>query len=119
MSDNKYQKLGPLIGSLDQGTSSTRFLVFSAQTGELITYHQVEIKKFYPHEGWVEQAPVEIYNSCVETIEKVVEKLRDLNINSKDIQEVTKFNFDSFISSFIVFVTFILNKCINFLIYLS
>ena len=33
--------LGPLIGSVDQGTCSTRFTVFVAATGELVTYHQV------------------------------------------------------------------------------
>ncbi len=35
--------LGPLVGAIDQGTSSTRFLVFSATTAELVTYHQVRI----------------------------------------------------------------------------
>lgn len=86
MSDKKHQDLGPLIGSLDQGTSSTRFLVFAANTGELITYHQIEIKKIFPNEGWVEQDPIEIYESCIATIDKVVQKLRDLNINPNDIQ---------------------------------
>ena len=33
--------LGPLIGAIDQGTNSTRFTVFVAATGELVTYHQV------------------------------------------------------------------------------
>ena len=33
-----------LIGAIDQGTSSSRFLVFSAKDFQLITYHQVPIK---------------------------------------------------------------------------
>lgn len=30
-----------LLGAIDQGTSSTRFLVFESSTSELITSHQV------------------------------------------------------------------------------
>ncbi len=33
-----------LIGAIDQGTSSSRFLVFSADNYELITQHQIQIK---------------------------------------------------------------------------
>lgn len=78
--------LGPLIGAIDQGTSSTRFLVFAANTSELITYHQVEIKKIFPNEGWVEQNPHEILATIIETIERVNHKLHDLGINPKDIK---------------------------------
>ncbi len=78
--------LGPLIGSIDQGTSSTRFLVFVAETGELVTYHQIEIKRVFPCEGWVEQDPIDLYNSVVETVEVVYEKLIQLQIDPKDIK---------------------------------
>ena len=33
-----------LIGAVDQGTSSTRFLVFVAETGQLVTYHQLPVQ---------------------------------------------------------------------------
>lgn len=78
--------LGPLIGAIDQGTSSTRFLVFVAQTGELVTYHQMEMKRILPQEGWVEQDPVHIYHSVVECIETVAHKLIDLDIDINDIK---------------------------------
>jgi glycerol kinase len=78
--------LGPLIGAIDQGTSSTRFLVFVAQTGELVTYHQIEVKKILPNEGWVEQDPNELYQSVIETIEVVAKKLTDLDISLDDIK---------------------------------
>jgi glycerol kinase len=78
--------LGPLIGAIDQGTSSTRFLVFVAQTGELVTYHQIEVKKILPNEGWVEQDPNELYQSVIETIEVVAKKLTDLDISPDDIK---------------------------------
>jgi glycerol kinase len=78
--------LGPLIGAIDQGTSSTRILIFVAQTGELVTYHQIEVKKILPNEGWVEQDPNELYQSVVETIEVVAKKLTDLDISLSDIK---------------------------------
>lgn len=35
------ERESPLIGAIDQGTGSTRFLIFSALTAKLITYDQV------------------------------------------------------------------------------
>ena len=37
------KRLGPLVGAIDQGTCSTRFTVFVAATGELVTYPQVRL----------------------------------------------------------------------------
>uniref|UniRef100_A0A8C7P3X4 glycerol kinase n=1 Tax=Oncorhynchus mykiss TaxID=8022 RepID=A0A8C7P3X4_ONCMY len=44
---------GPLVAAIDQGTSSTRFLVFNAKTAELLSHHQVEINQSFPKEGSV------------------------------------------------------------------
>ncbi|PNJ69798.1 GK isoform 10 [Pongo abelii] len=49
--------LGPLVGAVDQGTSSTRFLVFNSKTAELLSHHQVEIKQEFPREGYRCQQP--------------------------------------------------------------
>lgn len=78
--------LGPLVGAIDQGTSSTRFLVFSASTGELVTYHQMEVKRILPIEGWVEQDPVQIFNSVIECIDMVAKKLKDINVDISTIK---------------------------------
>ena len=40
------------IGSIDQGTTSTRFLIFDG-TGTPIASHQMEFKQIYPHSGLV------------------------------------------------------------------
>lgn len=82
------RKLGPLIGAIDQGTSSTRFLVFSAKTGELITYHQVEVAKIYPAEGWVEQDPIQIIDTIRATMNVVADKLKALDIDVEDVQAI-------------------------------
>lgn len=40
------------IGSVDQGTTSTRFLIFNG-LGTPVASHQIEFKQLYPHPGWV------------------------------------------------------------------
>lgn len=53
-----------LIGALDQGTTSTRFLVFD-HTGAVVAGHQLEHQQILPRPGWVEHNPVEIWErSC-------------------------------------------------------
>jgi glycerol kinase len=38
------------IGSIDQGTTSSRFLIFN-KSGEPVASHQIEFKQIYPHPG--------------------------------------------------------------------
>ncbi|XP_071992006.1 glycerol kinase isoform X3 [Engystomops pustulosus] len=80
--------LGPLVGAIDQGTGSTRFLVFNAKTAELLSHHQVEIKQKFPKEGWVEQDPREILQSVYECVEKTCEKLTQLSIDITNIKAI-------------------------------
>uniref|UniRef100_W5MW46 Probable glycerol kinase n=1 Tax=Lepisosteus oculatus TaxID=7918 RepID=W5MW46_LEPOC len=80
--------LGPLVGAIDQGTSSTRFLVFNAKTAELLSHHQVEIKQNFPKEGWVEADPKEILQSVYECMERTCEKLSQLNIDISNIKAI-------------------------------
>uniref|UniRef100_A0A8D0EDB6 glycerol kinase n=1 Tax=Salvator merianae TaxID=96440 RepID=A0A8D0EDB6_SALMN len=80
--------MGPLVGAIDQGTSSTRFLVFNANTSELLSHHQVEIKQKFPKEGWVEQDPNDILQSVYECVEKTCEKLNQLNVDIANIKAV-------------------------------
>lgn len=77
--------VGPLVGAVDQGTSSTRFLIFSSLNAELVTYHQTELQQKCPNEGWVEEDPMEILESVKICIEKAVDNLKSLNISTKDI----------------------------------
>uniref|UniRef100_A0A452S5Q0 Carbohydrate kinase FGGY N-terminal domain-containing protein n=1 Tax=Ursus americanus TaxID=9643 RepID=A0A452S5Q0_URSAM len=88
MAAAKKAVLGPLVGAVDQGTSSTRFLVFNSKTAELLSHHQVEIKQEFPREGWVEQDPKEILQSVYECIEKTCEKLGQLNIDISNIKGI-------------------------------
>ncbi|XP_051841019.1 glycerol kinase isoform X8 [Antechinus flavipes] len=88
MADVNDEFLGPLVGAVDQGTSSTRFLVFNSKTAELLSHHQVELKQQFPKEGWVEQDPDEILQSVYECIERTCEKLTELNIDISAIKAI-------------------------------
>uniref|UniRef100_A0A672J7U5 Probable glycerol kinase n=1 Tax=Salarias fasciatus TaxID=181472 RepID=A0A672J7U5_SALFA len=80
--------LGPLVAAIDQGTSSTRFLVFNSKTAELLSHHQVEIRQSFPKEGWVEEDPREILQSVYECMERTCEKLTQLNIDISNIKAI-------------------------------
>ncbi|KAG5888423.1 hypothetical protein JTB14_020198 [Gonioctena quinquepunctata] len=81
-------KYGPLIGSIDEGTSSTRFLVFASKTAEVLTYHQLEVPFIIPKEGWFEQDPMVILHAVKETIDVTCDNLTKLNISYEDIVAV-------------------------------
>jgi glycerol kinase len=55
------------IGSLDQGTSSTRFMIFD-HSGKVIGQHQLEHHQIMPHPGWVEHDAAEIWQRVQEVI---------------------------------------------------
>jgi glycerol kinase len=59
--------LAALVGALDQGTTSTRFIVFD-HAGTPLARHQLEHRQSYPRAGWVEHDPVEILERARETI---------------------------------------------------
>ena len=61
------------IGALDQGTSSTRFMIFDADA-RLIASHQLEHKQILPNPGWVEHDGAEIWLRAQEVIEGALGK---------------------------------------------
>jgi len=55
------------IGSLDQGTSSTRFIVFD-DAGKIVGQHQLEHTQILPQAGWVEHDAAEIWQRTKDVI---------------------------------------------------
>jgi glycerol kinase len=53
--------MGDFIGAVDQGTTSTRFIVFD-HDGRPVAKHQLEHEQVLPRAGWVEHNPVEIWD---------------------------------------------------------
>ncbi|MDF1706440.1 MAG: glycerol kinase GlpK [Aeromicrobium sp.] len=50
------------VGAIDQGTTSTRFMVFDHAGAEVVR-HQVEHEQILPRAGWVEHDPAEIWRN--------------------------------------------------------
>jgi glycerol kinase len=67
--------------SLDQGTTSSRAIVFD-DGGNVVATAQREFRQYYPQPGWVEHDPNEIASS---QFELAVEALRSAGIASRDI----------------------------------
>lgn len=54
----------PAILSIDQGTTSSRAIVYSA-SGEPVASAQFEFSQYYPADGWVEHDPEDIWNTVL------------------------------------------------------
>lgn len=77
-----------LVGAIDQGTSSSRFLIFNAKTAELLTFHQKALPNYYPKDGWIEQNPMEILETVDECIRFAVKNLEQMNISKTCIKTI-------------------------------
>jgi len=64
---------GKYVASIDQGTSSTRFMVFSS-TGEVVSVHQEEHQQMSPRVGCSEHNPLEIWQKTQTCIRKAMQK---------------------------------------------
>jgi len=72
------------VGAIDQGTTSTRFLVFGPQ-GEVIASAQKEHLQIYPQPGWVEHDPGEILRNVRHVIEHALSSAR---LSARDLAAV-------------------------------
>lgn len=70
--------------AVDQGTTSTRFMVFDHE-GRVVCYDQKEHEQIYPKPGWVEHDPMEIWERTQSVIRGALAKG---NIDTKDIAAV-------------------------------
>jgi len=72
------------IISIDQGTTSSRAVIFSDK-GELIGFEQLEFKQFFPNDGWVEHDPEEIWLSVVQVLNLCIKRF---NLSASDIASI-------------------------------
>ena len=61
------------IVALDQGTTSSRAVVFD-QEGRKVAAHNNEFTQYYPQPGWVEHDPEDIYQSQVDALRQAVSR---------------------------------------------
>lgn len=72
------------IAAIDQGTTSTRCMLFD-RGGQVISVAQKEHEQIFPHPGWVEHDPLEIWQRSQEVIQSAV---RQAHASSGDIAAV-------------------------------
>ena len=72
------------IVALDQGTTSSRAVVFDGQ-GHMVASHNIEFAQIYPHPGWVEHRPQDILDSQITSLKLAVDKA---GIDPSDIAAV-------------------------------
>ncbi|MFZ2296510.1 MAG: FGGY family carbohydrate kinase, partial [Polaromonas sp.] len=71
--------------ALDQGTSSSRSIVFDEQ-GRVLALAQQELSQIYPRPGWVEHDPMEIWRSQLATARQALHKAGQQGIKPSDIR---------------------------------
>ena len=72
------------VAAIDQGTTSTRFMVFTHE-GTVVGFDQKEHEQIYPKPGWVEHDPMEIIQATKDVIAGALNKLK---IDVKEIAAV-------------------------------
>jgi glycerol kinase len=72
------------ILALDQGTTSSRAILFDQQ-GHMIGAAAKEFRQIYPQPGWVEHDPMEIWQSQLDVVHKV---MKDNHISADDIAAI-------------------------------
>ncbi|HET6239476.1 MAG TPA: glycerol kinase GlpK [Acetobacteraceae bacterium] len=72
------------IGAIDQGTTSSRFIVFD-RTGATVAMAQREHRQIFPQPGWIEHDPMEILGN---TRVVIAEALRGSGLSPRDLAAV-------------------------------
>jgi len=72
------------ILSIDQGTTSSRAIIFN-ETFDIVGLAQQEFEQFFPQSGWVEHDPEEIWKSSLQTCRQALSKS---GLNSVDIAAI-------------------------------
>lgn len=75
------------IGAIDQGTTSTRFIIFDG-TGTPVASHQHEFQQHYPDSGWHEHDPQELLESAEICIKNATSTFLQLGYDLDDVKAI-------------------------------
>lgn len=75
------------VGSIDQGTTSSRFLIFNKDV-DPVASHQIEFENHYPVSGWHEHDPEELLASVQACIEEATKRFQELGYSKSQIKSV-------------------------------
>ncbi len=67
------------ILAIDQGTTSSRAMIFSA-SGDCIAVAQQEFRQIFPNDGWVEHDPEDIWTSVVQVCRRCLQQAKELGV---------------------------------------
>ncbi|OAX85313.1 glycerol kinase [Emergomyces africanus] len=87
LAQSQHQKPGRYIGAIDQGTTSSRFIIFDVE-GNPVASHQVELSRICQHSGWHEQDPEEIISTVEKCIDQATRAFTSQGFSISDIQTV-------------------------------
>ncbi|GAA4587948.1 glycerol kinase [Actinoplanes octamycinicus] len=76
--------MADFVGAVDQGTTSTRFIIFD-HGGNEVARHQLEHEQILPQAGWVEHNPIEIWERTVAVVRTAMQKA---NLSARDLAAV-------------------------------
>ena len=87
-------RMAKYIMALDAGTTSNRCILFD-KNGHIVALSSKEFTQFFPHPGWVEHDPNEIWSTqlgvCVEAMQKIGAKPSDIvSIGITNQRETTR-----------------------------
>src|SRR5271165_271190 len=80
----RREQMADYVGALDQGTTSTRFMVFDHR-GQVVAVDQKEHEQIYPKPGWVEHDANEIWERSQEVIQGA---LSNASLSASDLAAV-------------------------------
>ncbi|KAI9246603.1 hypothetical protein BY458DRAFT_536866 [Sporodiniella umbellata] len=75
------------IGAIDQGTTSTRFIIFD-EKGKHVTSQQLEFDQIYPRPGWVEHDPYDLLDSVIRCADGAVRKFGMMGHDLSDLKAI-------------------------------
>lgn len=87
---HKYSTMSTsYILALDQGTSSTRAILYDTK-GQSLVSHQVPLTVYTPKPGYMEQDPMEILSTCKTCLEQVTVKAQEkgLNLSNENVKAI-------------------------------
>ncbi len=67
-----------LILSIDQGTTSSRAILFDTDNGDIKAVEQRELPQIYPQSGWVEHDPMNIWQDSLACARKICASYKDI-----------------------------------------
>jgi glycerol kinase len=81
---NDRKRMANYVGAIDQGTTSTRFIIFD-RSGRIVSVAQQEHEQIYPQPGWVEHDANEIWRR---TQDVIAEALRQRSLRAGDLAAI-------------------------------